>query len=117
MINEKQKAAIPGPFEYNPVNTYTKLSPPKFSFNGKSAQRPATTETFMKSPGPGTYPFKSMVTSKQRGGVIGVRYILKQDQPGSNNFPGPGSYNSNWTPIKKHEPTWRLGTAKRDEYE
>jgi len=35
--------------------------------------------------------------------------------PGSNNVPGPGTYDIDLTPIKNKEPTWRLGTAKRDD--
>lgn len=100
MINERQLSIVPGPFEYNPAQTFTRLQPPKYSFNGKSAQRPQTTESYIKSPGPGTYAFKSQVTGRQRGGVIGLKYILKKDQPGANNVPGPGAYNQDYSPIK-----------------
>lgn len=100
MINEKQKASIPGPMEYNPDVRATKNSPAKFSFGGtKSAQRPATTETYMKNPGPGHYSVRSLLFEegqRKPGGVIGSRYKMKMHEPGSNNVPGPGTYDGNF---------------------
>jgi len=77
LVNERQLSLVPGPFEYNPTLAYTRPQFPKFSFNGKSQQRPQTTESYIKSPGPGTYPVPSALTGRQRGGVIGLKYKLK----------------------------------------
>lgn len=76
------------------------MSPPKYSFNGKTVQRPQTTDTYMKSPGPGTYPSKNLIADRKRGGVIGQKFVLKRDVPGSNKVPGPGAYEINVSPVK-----------------
>ena len=108
---------MPAPNAYNPSDNYSKQSPPKFSFGGKSQQRPMTTETYLKSPGPGTYPSRSLMQDRKRGGVIGQKFTMKKDMPGSNNVPGPGSYQIDCSPIKMSNPTWRIGTSRRDDTE
>jgi hypothetical protein len=35
--------------------------------------------------------------------------------PGSNNVPGPGTYAIDLSPVKHKDPTWRIGTARRDD--
>jgi hypothetical protein len=80
MINEKKMQEMPGPMEYQPSDTYARLSAPKFSFHGGGMQRPATTDSYIHSPGPGHYPAKSLVSSGAKpGGVIGQRYKIKYD--------------------------------------
>lgn len=75
-----------------------------------------TTESYMQNPGPGHYPSKSLISAPgKRGGVIGQRFILKQNVPGSNNVPGPGTYAIDMSPIKNKDPQWRIGTSRRDE--
>lgn len=108
---------MPAPNAYEPTHVFAKTSPPKYSFSGKSAQRPQTTESFMKSPGPGAYPHKNLVADRKKGGVIGQKFVLKRDVPGSNNVPGPGSYEIDCNPIKLSNPTWRIGTSRRDDQE
>ena len=71
----------------------------------------------MKSPGPGAYGNKSLIGAPKRGGVIGQKFVLKKDVPGSNNVPGPGAYSIDVSPIKLANPTWRIGTSRRDDQE
>lgn len=100
--------------EYNPSNSYTKMSPPKFSFHGGGQQRPQTTDSYVHNPGPGHYPSKSLISEGRKpGGVIGMRYKMKMNEPGSNNVPGPGTYSADVSPVKNKDPTWRIGTARR----
>lgn len=102
--------------EYTPIDSFARQSAPKFSFNGGGAQRPLTTESYMQSPGPGHYPSKALISGgHKRGGVIGEKNKLKMHEPGSNNVPGPGAYQIDISPVKNKEPTWRIGTARRDE--
>lgn len=37
MINEKKSGGLPGPMEYQPSDSYSKMAAPKFSFGGGSA--------------------------------------------------------------------------------
>ena len=71
----------------------------------------------MKSPGPGTYPNKHLMAERKKGGVIGEKFKMKHDIPGSNNVPGPGQYQIDCSPIKLKNPTWRIGTSRRDDEE
>jgi hypothetical protein len=72
MINERKAKDMPGPMEYNPRDSYSRSSAPKFSFAGGGSQRPQTTESYMQSPGPGHYPSKSLISGGGKpGGVIG----------------------------------------------
>lgn len=45
---------------------------PKFSF-GSSKQRPNTSKNSLISPGPGTYPTKTVVGSESVGKTMGVK--------------------------------------------
>lgn len=47
--------------------------------------------------------------------MIGQKFVLKQNVPGSNNVPGPGTYAIDMSPIKNKDPQWRIGTSRRDE--
>jgi len=116
MVNEKKLGEMPGPMEYQPTDQYSKLAAPKFSFHGGGEQRPKTTESYIHTPGPGHYPSRSLISEgRKQGGVIGHRYKIKKDEPGSNNVPGPGTYSNDISPVKNKDPTWRIGTARRED--
>jgi len=67
-------------------------------------------------PGPGHYPSRTLIGQKGTvGGAIGIRYKVKHEQPGASNVPGPGAYKIDISPVKMKDPTWRIGTSRRDD--
>ena len=68
---------------------------PKFSF-GSSKQRPNTSKNMLISPGPGTYPSKTMVGSESIGKTMGVKLAnqsaIGADAEKQKQMPGPGAY-------------------------
>lgn len=68
-------------------------------------------------PGPGTYPSKTIIGTETQGKTLGARFRRKHEEPGANEVPGPGTYRFDANPIKKKQPEYRIGTARRDDME
>jgi len=72
---------------------------PKFSF-GSSKQRPNTSKNMLISPGPGTYPSKTMVGSESIGKTMGVKLAnqsaIGADAEKQKQMPGPGAYHGDY---------------------
>mmetsp|Transcript_5502 Transcript_5502/g.9339 ORF Transcript_5502/g.9339 Transcript_5502/m.9339 type:complete len:344 (-) Transcript_5502:28-1059(-) len=107
---------VPSPFQYQPDSDSVQRSPPKFSF-GSSKQRPNTSKVSMSVPGPGHYPVKQMVGNETVGKTLSMKLCPAFEKPGANKFPGPGAYEGQFTAIKKHDPTWKIGSSTRDDRE
>ncbi len=98
---------VPGPGNYNP-NEDPNCRAPKFSFgkeNRVRSERP-------KTPGPGTYQFKTCIGNEGPKITISNWRPLSSVASAANLTPGPGQYQSNLND-KPKSPSYRIGSSKR----
>lgn len=96
------------PNKYLPSTKIIERGQANYSFG--TGSRPATGQPTL-APGPGHYPTKSIVGSESQGKTLGKRFKPKHEEPGSNLVPGPGTYGSDFSPIKHAQPKWRMGSS------
>lgn len=107
---------MPSPFAYKQDASSIQKSAAKFSF-GSSKQRPLTSKAALAVPGPGTYPIKQIVGNETVGKSLGQKLNPAFQQPGANKTPGPGAYDGKYRTQKSSDPSWRIGTSRRDDQE
>lgn len=69
------------------------------------------------SPGPGTYPIRTLVGTESVGKTMSQKLNPSFEKPGANKVPGPGAYSSDYKVSKSKDPQWRIGTSRRDDAE
>ena len=89
---------------------------PKFSF-GSSKQRPNTSKNSLISPGPGTYPNKTIIGTESIGKSMGIKLsnqsAIGGDMEKQKQMPGPGAYSGDYRTTRTTMPNWRIGTGTR----
>lgn len=115
IYNERMAKELPAPDNYNQGSDITRRAAPRFGF-GSQTQRPKTSSSAVKVPGPGQYEIKS-VTSKgdfrSPSKTLHSRLSPSFERPGANKFPGPGSYDGKFSASKLQDPQWRFGSSTR----
>jgi hypothetical protein len=124
--DEIKRPKTPGPGSYKIETNLGDDNAPKYSFgkeirmgniknNNNKKKKIKKLEQFYPQPGPADYDTRTKFGSDARHITISPNgrrpYIY-------NNFPAPNAYLPNYKVIKKHYPSYRIGTAKRrDLYE
>ena len=114
IYNDKLAKFVPSPFAYQQEASAIQRSPPKFSF-GSQKQRPNTSKVGLGVPGPGNYDIPQLTGNESVGKTLHSKLKPSFEQPGANKTPGPGSYQDVYRNSRRSEPSWRIGTSKRDQ--
>jgi len=99
---------VPGPGNYDVIDDKGSKAP-KFSF-GKELR---TKSDRPKTPGPGTYQFRTCIGNEGPKITISSWRPLSSVASAANFTPGPGQYDSNLND-KTKSPSYRIGSSKRD---
>ena len=104
---------VPAPNAYaRDAKSVVLRAAPAYGFGG--AIRSTKNETF--SPGPGTYPVKTIIGTESVGKSLAKR--LEQQRTSNQFAPGPGAYdNKNFSISLYSNTTWKIGTSTRDDEE
>lgn len=101
----------PGPGAYNDLNSIKNIRDKKPSWKIGTAGRTSLNENGLSSPGPGNYNISKNI------GDDAPHYSMRVKDKDSKNYitPGPGRYENEKMNLYKHNPSWKIGTGKRDD--
>ena len=110
-MTNKNLEYVPGPGNYQPLGQTTRVKSPTWRFG--TANR-GDNNPIGGIPGPGNYSVSTNLGNGPKY-TITAKNFYGYDSTKSNNVPGPGQYNSNTSQTAFKQPTWRIGTATRDD--
>ena len=102
---------FPGPGQYGPDNCIKRVRPNTPAWKIGTGLRQELNSTDRSIPGVGNYNITNGIGSGPKYSMLGKgnTFIIR------NGNPGPGQYNDTFGIIKTKNPSWKIGTSKRDD--
>ena len=102
---------FPGPGQYGPDNSTSEIRPNTPAWKIGTGLRQELSSSDRTIPGVGNYNISNGLGDGPKYSMLGKGNTFSI----RNGNPGPGQYNDTFGIIKKKNPSWKIGTSKRDD--